>query len=214
MCDDTPKRRSLRLTSRVFDESASAPSDGRQRRPRADATRNREAILAAAHDAFTDATGDPSLEGVARAAGVGIGTLYRHFPTRQDLIAAVYSHELDNALSTVGPLLSHHDPAEALRRFLRGYAGFIATKRGMAQSLQASGERGSTPSSTTRDRVNEAIGTILAAGVEQGAFRADVSADDVTTAMLGVFLSTASNTDDEQALRLLDLVVSGLRSAP
>jgi AcrR family transcriptional regulator len=195
-------------------EVPSFPTSGaQQRRPRADAARNREAILAAARETFVGSAEDLSLEGIARAAGVGIGTLYRHFPTRHDLVAAVYGSELDNVLASVEPLLEGHDAETALRGFLRRYADFIATKRGMAQSLQAMSDRASSPAQTTRERVTAAMGAILGAGVEQGLFRADVSADDVTAAMVGIFLSTADSADDGQALRLLELLVRGLRSA-
>jgi len=194
------------------DSAPPSPSSaGAPRRPRADAARNRATILAAARDAFADAGPEPSLEGIARAAGVGIGTLYRHFPTRQDLIVAVYSNELDAVLATVEPLLANHEPDVALREFMRNYAGFIATKRGMAQSLQAAGDRAAAPSINTRNRVNAAMGTILAAGAERGVLRSDVPADDVTAGMIGIFLSTASSADDEQIVRLLDLLVRGLR---
>jgi AcrR family transcriptional regulator len=182
------------------------------RRPRADAARNRAAIVEAARSAFTAAGEDASLEGVARAAGVGIGTLYRHFPTREELVAAVYASELDAVLATVPSLLAQHAPDAALRAFLSTYAGFIATKRGMAETVRAGAIRSAAESADTRRRVNEAVGLILAAGMEQGVFRAGTAADDVTAAMIGVFLSTAQSADPGQADRLLDLLVRGLRA--
>jgi AcrR family transcriptional regulator len=180
------------------------------RRPRADAARNRAAILAAARSAFTAAGEDVSLEGIARSAGVGIGTLYRNFPTREELVAAVYASELDAVLATVPDLLSRNPPQVALRSFLATYAGFIATKRGMAESVRAGAIRSAAESADTRRRVNEAVGLILAAGIEQGVFRPGTAADDVTAAMIGVFLTTAQSADPEQADRLLDLLVRGL----
>lgn len=182
------------------------------RRPRADAARNRAAILLAAREALTEAGPDAALEAIARAAGVGIGTLYRNFPTREDLVAAVYRNELDTVLATVEPLLAEHEPDEALRAFMQNYAGFIATKRGMAESLRAGGGlRAAAESADTRNRVNQAIGAILDAGVERGVLREDLSADDVTAAMIGVFLSTGRDADEAQVARLLDLLVRGLR---
>lgn len=182
------------------------------RRPRADAARNRAAILLAAREALTEAGPDAALEAIARAAGVGIGTLYRNFPTREDLVAAVYRNELDAVLATVEPLLAEREPDDALRAFMQNYAGFIATKRGMAESLRAGGGlRAAAESADTRNRVNQAIGAILDAGVERGVLREDLSADDVTAAMIGVFLSTGRDADEAQVARLLDLLVRGLR---
>jgi len=181
-----------------------------ERRPRADAARNRSAILDAARAAFTTTGPDASLEGIARAAGVGIGTLYRNFPSREDLVAAVYENELGAVLARAGSLLDEHEPDDALRAFMRLYSGFIATKRGMAESLRAGGERTAAASACTRQRVNGAVGPLLAAGVSRGIFHDDVSADDVTAAMVGVFLTTAGSSDHGQTDRLLDLVVRGL----
>lgn len=180
------------------------------RRPRADAARNRAAILDAARSAFTAAGEDASLEAIARSAGVGIGTLYRNFPTREELVAAVYASELDAVLATVPDILARHAPDVALRAFLDTYAGFIATKRGMAESVRAGAIRSAAESADTRRRVNEAVGLILAAGAEQGVFRSGMSADDVTAAMIGVFLTTANSADPGQTGRLLDLLVRGL----
>jgi hypothetical protein len=95
---------------------------------------------------------------------------------------------------------------------MRNYAGFIATKRGLAESLRAGGARTEAASSHTRERVNAVIGTFLTAGAEQGVLRGGHSADDVTAAMIGVFLATSRTPDDEQAGRLLDLLVQGLRT--
>lgn len=184
-----------------------------RRRPRADAARNRSAVLHAAREAFTADGPDASLEAIARAAGVGIGTLYRNFPTREDLVAAVYENELSVVLERGAALLPTEKPDVALREFMRLYSGFIATKRGMAESLRAGGARTAAASAQTRQRVDATVQPFLVAGAEQGIFRDDVSADDVTAAMVGVFLTTAESTDSAQVERLLDLVVRGLRTA-
>ncbi|WP_431246891.1 TetR/AcrR family transcriptional regulator [Leifsonia xyli] len=186
-------------------------SDPSTRRPRADAARNRAAILDAARPALAGG-GDPSLEAIARSAGVGIGTLYRHFPTREDLVAAVYATELDTVLATMDALLDAHPADVALRAFLRNYSGFIATKRGMAETVRAGALRSAAASADTRRRVNETIAQCLAAGAQQGVLRPDVAADDVTAAMVGVYLSTEQSVDAQQAERLLDLLVRGVRA--
>jgi AcrR family transcriptional regulator len=181
------------------------------RRPRADAARNRAKLVDAATRAFAASGEDTSLEGIARAAGVGIGTLYRNFPTREDLVAAVYAAELDAALDTVDTLLRTMPADEAIRAFMHRYAGFVRTKRGLAEVLREGALRSTAESVGTRDRVNASIGDLLAAGVEQGLVRADVLADDVTAAMVGAFLTTRDVADEAQTGRLIDLLVAGLR---
>lgn len=184
-------------------------SSGCARAPRADAARNRAALVAAAREAFTTAGETASLEAIARAAGVGIGTLYRNFPTREDLVAAVYASELDDVLATAERLRGSLPAEAALRSWLDRYADFFATKRGMVAALRAGTLAGTATAANTRERVNAAMASLLHAGAESGALRADVPADDVTTAMLGIFLAT---DDPEQTTRLLDLLVEGLRA--
>src|ERR1700728_544525 len=107
------------------------PSAAIVRRPRADAVRNRERVLEAAKTVFSAGGPDASLEAVAKRAGVGIGTLYRHFPTREDLFAAVYRREVQQLTELAEQLKSEADPVEALRHWLQSCVTFIATKKGM-----------------------------------------------------------------------------------
>jgi AcrR family transcriptional regulator len=197
-------------------ESGSEPEADAGRPLRADARRNRDKIVAAARAAFTTAdTVSPEnmvpLESVARDAGVGIGTLYRNFPTREALVEAVYAAELDDVTQSAPELLQRFPPDIALRAWLDRYAQFSAAKRGMIGTLRAGWSAGRiTP--RTRERINAAIDMILAAGAGSGSFRDDVQADDVTTMLLGIFLSTAaSHGTPEQRIRLLDLLVDALR---
>ncbi|WP_296371438.1 TetR/AcrR family transcriptional regulator [Pseudonocardia sp.] len=176
---------------------------------RADAQRNRDTLVAVARAAFTAADDTVPLEGIARDAGVGIGTLYRHFPTRESLVEAVYAAELDDVVASAGDLLDRLAPDVALRAWMDRYAEFVATKRGMLDTLRAGWASGRLATPTTRERITGAIATILAAGAQAGSLRADVDPDDVTAMMLGVFLSTASGPSD-QTRRLLDLVADAL----
>lgn len=177
---------------------------------RADARRNRDAVVAAARAAFAAAGDSVPLEGIARDAGVGIGTLYRHFPTREALVEAVYAAELDDVTASAPALLAELPPDAALRAWMDRYAEFSARKRGMIGTLRAGWSAGRvTPG--TRDRVNAAIGAILGAGKRSGAFRDDVEADDVTSMLLGVFLATAASGPTGQTRRLLDLLVDAVR---
>jgi AcrR family transcriptional regulator len=191
--------------------AAGAVAGKKPRSARADAQRNRDQLLRAAGAAFAaagDGAGDTvPLEGIARAAGVGIGTLYRHFPTREALVEAVYAAELDDVTGCVPGLLADLPPDAALRAWMGRYAAFFAAKRGMAGTLRSG--RIATPA--TRERVTGAIATILASGAAAGVLRADVEAQDVTTMLLGIFLSTTAVNTPEQVERLLDLLVDALR---
>ncbi|KIF66738.1 TetR family transcriptional regulator [Streptomyces sp. AcH 505] len=180
---------------------------------RADARRNREKLVAVARAAFAAADDTVALETVAREAGVGIGTLYRHFPTREALVEAVYTAELDAVTASVPTLLDEFPPEVALRAWLNRYAAFIATKRGMAETLRAGWASGRITTPSTRERVTAGIAAILARGARTGTLRSDVDPDDVTAMMLGVFLSTAASSTPEQTGRLLDLLVYALRPA-
>ncbi|MHA3020522.1 TetR/AcrR family transcriptional regulator [Mycobacterium sp. BMJ-28] len=177
---------------------------------RADARRNRERLLVAAASAFASADGPVSLEGIAREAGVGIGTLYRHFPNREALVEAVYRAELGEVAASADELLTRHPPVVALRRWMDRYAGFVAAKRGMAESLHAMFTSGVVQPSQTRSSVLGAVTVLLGAGAADGTLRADIDPDDVVSSLLGIFVASRST---EQAARLLDLLVDGLVAA-
>ena len=177
---------------------------------RADARRNRERLLTAAAAAFA-AGGDPSLEKVARDAGVGIGTLYRHFPSREALVEAVYRGELAAVCAAADDLLAEHEPAAALRLWLDRYADFVATKRGMADTFRAMVGDGTLASARTRESVDGAVATLLAAGARAGSLRGDVEPDDVVTLLVGTFVAVDGLDDRARVARLLDLVCDGLR---
>ncbi|WP_156690276.1 TetR/AcrR family transcriptional regulator [Mycobacterium sp. Marseille-P9652] len=173
---------------------------------RSDARRNRQKLLGAATAAFSRG-GPVSLESVARDAGVGIGTLYRHFPTREALVEAVYRAELAEVAAAAGQLLERHPPEVALRHWMDRYAGFVAAKRGMAESLHAMFDSGAMRPSQTRDSIVGAVDQLLRAGADDGSLRADVRADDVVSSLIGIFLASGS---PEQRDRMLDLLVAGM----
>jgi AcrR family transcriptional regulator len=175
---------------------------------RSDARRNREKLLEVATAAFAGADGRPvSLEAIARDAGVGIGTLYRHFPNREALVEAIYRTELADVAAAAEKLLNRYPPKIALRRWMDRYASFVAAKRGMAESLQAIFESGAMEPSQTRDRLTAALDSLLRAGAEDGSLRSDVQADDVISSLIGLMLASGS---PEQTGRLLDLLVAGI----
>ncbi|MFE9610669.1 TetR/AcrR family transcriptional regulator [Streptomyces sp. NPDC006012] len=187
------------------------PQAGSDRPVRADARRNRDKLIAVARTAFTTGGDTATLEGIARAAGVGIGTLYRHFPTREALVEAVYAAELDDVTTSAPALLDEFPPEAALRAWMDRYAAFFAAKHGMLDALRVSWASGSVTTSGTRERITAALGMILAAGARTGTLRGDVAADDVTMLLLGVFLSLGGDRTPEQTARLLDLVVDAVR---
>jgi AcrR family transcriptional regulator len=173
---------------------------------RADAQRNRDKLLAAATAAFAEAGTDASLEAIARRAGVGIGTLYRHFPTREALVEAAYRNEVGRLAGSAPELLAAHPPDVALAEWMDRFVDYAAAKRGMKSALQAVAANSDLFPSARRQLV-EAIGLLLAAGIDAGTLRADVDAEDVLRAMGGVWLVD----DAEQARTLLRLLMDGLR---
>lgn len=178
---------------------------------RADALRNREALVAVARAAFSAGTHSVPLEDIARDAGVGIGTLYRHFPTREALVEVVYSTELEEVISSASTLLSNLAPEPALRAWMRRYLEFFVVKRGIMDTLRAGWTSGRIATPATRERITGAIGEILTAGVADRTLRSDVTADDVTTMILGIVLATGPTASLSQMERLLDVLVDGLR---
>ncbi|MEM6104919.1 TetR/AcrR family transcriptional regulator [Mycobacterium sp. 050272] len=175
---------------------------------RSDARRNREKLLEVATAAFATADGRAvSLESIARDAGVGIGTLYRHFPSREALVEAIFRAELADVAAAAQQLLDTHPPRIALRRWMDRYAGFVAAKRGMAETLHAIFDSGAMEPGHTRDSIVGAVERLLRAGADDGSLRADVRADDVVSSLIGIFLATGS---PEQTGRMLDLLVAGI----
>ncbi|MET9496043.1 helix-turn-helix domain-containing protein [Streptomyces sp. NPDC006552] len=178
---------------------------------RADARRNREKLLAAARTVFSSTHESASLEAVAREAGVGIGTLYRHFPTREALVEALYAAELDAVVDSAPALLAALPPEAALRAWLERYAAFLAAKRGMSETLRAGWASGSIATPVTRERITATLATFLDAGQQTGTLRADLEPEEVTMMLLGTFLSTQAVNRPEKTARLLGLVVDALR---
>ncbi|MFC3500557.1 TetR/AcrR family transcriptional regulator [Micromonospora krabiensis] len=178
---------------------------------RADAQRNRQRLLDAAVRAFSQRGPEVTLESVARAAGVGIGTLYRHFPTREALVEAAYRNELGKLCDAAAELLEESPPDQALRIWMDRFVDYLATKRGMADALRLVIAAGTNPFAQSRDRLLAALGLLLEAATQAGSVRADVTAADVLTSLSGVSLAAGEPAQREQAGRLLDLLMDGLR---
>ena len=172
---------------------------------RADAVRNRERIIEAAERVFASG-GDYGPEAIAREARVGIGTLYRHFPDRNDLAAAVYDEELQAVAGSVQSLLEETTPLVALRRWMDRFAERLEKKRAMAPALRSLIESRAEGPALAREKLVSAAQEIIDAGTRSGEIRRDVQGDDIVTALIGVCVATAGNDDPEQLARLLDML--------
>ena len=176
------------------------------RRPtRADARRNFDALLGAARDAFAGKGADASLEDIARQAGVGIGTLYRNFPTRQDLFNAVYFGEIDE-LCQAAEDVADLPPWEALTTWLRRFVQYAATKRAIWESLNRDSDR----FKTAREAMYAAGTPLFERAQEAGEARKDVSFDDLLRMVSG--LTAAGFVDDDQRVRVLEIALDGVRA--
>jgi AcrR family transcriptional regulator len=178
---------------------------------RKDAARNREKLLVAAVELFAERGTEGSLEEVAKRAGVGIGTLYRHFPTRDALVEAAYRNEVAQLRAAADELLAELPPDAALEAWMRRFVDYGSAKRGMRDALQSIAGGGATLFADTRGQVTEAVGVLLRAGAEAGTLRADVEAEDVLRAMGAIWLVAEGDEFADQAMRILQLVLDGLR---
>ncbi|HEY8302126.1 MAG TPA: TetR/AcrR family transcriptional regulator [Jatrophihabitans sp.] len=181
------------------------------RAPRKDAARNREALLAAASEVYAERGVEASLEEIARRAGVGIGTLYRHFPNRDALNEAVYRREVDSLCDGVDTLLAENAPVDALAQWMRRFASYVARKRGMAMALKSALGPDNELFSHSHRRIREALATLVDAAVATGEIRSDVDHEDLLRAMSGICMATDSPGWAERTGRLVDLLVDGLR---
>ena len=180
------------------------------RKPRSDAVRNRERVLEAAKAVFSAGGSDASLEAVAKRAGVGIGTLYRHFPTREALFEAVYRREVDQLSELAEQLKGAAAPVDALRRWLKSNVELVATKKGMIAALALAVQGSSELYAYSFDRLTKAIGTLLDRAVAAGEMRSDISPEDVLRALIGMCYMHDQPGWQTTVLRLLDVFVDGL----
>ena len=181
------------------------------RKPRADAQRNRERVLQAAKSVFTAGGSDASLEAVAKRAGVGIGTLYRHFPTREALFEAVYRREVEHLSELAERLKDEAVPVDALRCWLRSVVEFIATKRGMTAALAIAVQGDSELRAYSFDRMTKAAGLLLDRAVAAGEIRSGVSSEDLIRALIGMCILDNQPGWQTSVLRLIEIFVDGLR---
>ncbi|GII57966.1 TetR family transcriptional regulator [Planotetraspora thailandica] len=181
------------------------------RGPRADALRNRARLLAAASNLFVERGPDVPYIDIAKEAGVGVGTIYRHFPTREALIEAAYRSELDAVCEAAPELLGSLPPEQALRTWMDRFIDYMTTKIGMGEAIRAVMTAGGNPYAQSRDRLDAALETLLAATVEAGRTRIEIEADDVLMSLSGIAMAAGAPDQREQASRMIDLLFEGLR---
>src|SRR3954469_10755329 len=181
------------------------------RRPRSDSVRNRELLLEAAAAVFGGGGPDASLDAVARRAGVGIGTLYRHFPTREALFEAVYRHEVDQLGDLAERLATEAAPVDALRRWLHANVQLVATKKGMLAGLALAVQKPSELYVYSFERLTKAAGVLLERAGAAGELRQDITPEELIRALVGMCYMHDQPGWQPSVLRLVDVLVDGLR---
>ncbi len=177
---------------------------------RADAQRNVDSLLEAAKKVFAVSGVDAPVREIARKAGVGVGTFYRHFPDRAGLIAAVFRREVDACADAAPQLSADNPPFEAMAKWIHLFAAFIATKRGLASALHSGSPAFETLPAYFDQRLRPALASLLDAAVASGEARTDVDADDIIGAVASLSMATKPARPD-QAQRMVALFIDGLR---
>jgi AcrR family transcriptional regulator len=176
---------------------------------RADARRNNERLITAAREVFTKYGGDASMEAIAKEAGVGVGTLYRHFPRRIDIVEAVYRTDVDHLVQTAETAVAELDPWPALVAWLDAFVRYAQAKRTFLKELREAFEKNPQLRVTSRDRTNQALDLVLRRAQAAGVVRADVDGADLMQ-LIGPMCTNAT-LSEEQSHRLLAMVLDGLR---
>ncbi|MGC2030113.1 MAG: helix-turn-helix domain-containing protein [Steroidobacteraceae bacterium] len=177
---------------------------------RADAQRNIDTLLQTAMAVFATSGVDAPVREIAEKAGVGVGTIYRHFPQRSDLIAAVFRREIDACADAAPVLAAQHAPGEALSRWMQRYADFIGAKRGLAKALHSGDPAFDTLPAYFKQRLEPALRTLLKSAASAGQVRPDIAAEELLGAVAGLCMQ-AYEQGPKHARRMVSLLVDGLR---
>lgn len=196
-----------------FLEMTKKRSQPDQRKPRADALRNRERILEVAKEAFTRHGADASLDEIAKQADVGAGTLYRHFPTRDALIEAVYRSEVEKLAAAERKLAAAMPPMEALRAWMLLLVDYIAAKHIIAPALNSVVGGPSRLYEGSRGLVQGAIDELVERAKKNGDVRREIDASDLLRAIIGVSHVVSGHDWQRSAKRLVDILIAGSRTA-
>jgi AcrR family transcriptional regulator len=184
------------------------------RKRRADALRNRDRLIEAAKASFGAAGAGVSLEEIAQRAGVGIGTLYRHFPTRDAIVEAVYRREVEQLADAANRLTGSLPAGEALHAWMRLFVDYIATKRVIAPALKAMVDGASELRASSSARITEAMAQMVERAKSVGDIRADADPADLLRAIVGLTQFSSGDDWEASARRLIDILMDGLRSPP
>jgi AcrR family transcriptional regulator len=183
-----------------------------RRKPRADAARNRERILEVAKEAFTRSGANTSLDDIAKEAGVGPGTLYRHFPTRDALLEAVYRSEVEKLAAAERRFAEDMPPIEALRAWMLLFVDYIAAKQIIAPALNTLVGGHAKVIEASYAQIHQAIRALVRAAIESGDIRSDLDAVDLLKALVGVAYVANSPDWQQSARRLVDILITGSRA--
>jgi len=194
-----------------FSRSMPEDSEIKARKTRADSLRNRERLLAAAKAAFTETGAEAPLEDVARRAGVGIGTLYRHFPTREALVAGVYAREIEQLAASAEALLADRPAGDALGAWLDLLVDYMAAKRVIAPALRADPGEGSQLYASSGSTILATLQKLTDAAHAAGDIRPDIGFEDILRLMSGLSQGYEQPGWDAGARRLLSVMMAGLR---
>jgi len=204
--------RRLSPVATIFQMAVERPQSS-ERKPSADAQRNREPILEVAKRAFTRSGANASLDDIAKEAGVGPGTLYRHFPTRDELLEAVYRTEVKKLAAAQRKFAETMPPLEALRAWMLLFVDYIATKKIIAPVLNAAVGGPSKVVEASYARVHEAMRALVKRAIKNGEVRKDVDPVDLLRALVGVAYLESSPDWQQSARRLVDILISGSRAS-
>jgi AcrR family transcriptional regulator len=190
----------------MSDLNSGKSGNSRSRAPRADAQRNLETLVAAAKTVFARSGVNAPVREIAEEAGVGIGTVYRHFPQRSDLVVAVFRGAVDATADAAPELAAQYPPGEAVAQWMQRFVDFIGTKRGLASALHSGDPAFSTLPDYFRDRFYPALKGLLDAAIAAGELRSDIDPTD-----LFVAAANLAHDDVERGRRMVALLVDGLR---
>jgi AcrR family transcriptional regulator len=190
----------------ILKMSTGTPGDMRARAPRADAKRNLDALVTAARTVFARSGVDAPVREIAEEAGVGVGTLYRHFPTRSDLVVAVFRGAVDAAADAAPQLAAEYPPGEAVAQWMQRFVDFIGTKHGMISALHSGDPAFSTLPDYFRERFDPALKGLLDAAVAAGEMRTGVEPKELLIAAANL-----AHGDLEQGRRMVALLVDGMK---
>ena len=202
----------MAVASRGRGRRPEAKQATRGHKPRADALRNRDRLLEAAKASFAETGAGVSLDEIARRAGVGIGTLYRHFPTRDAIVEAVYRREVEQLADAADRLTGSLPPSEALHAWMRLFVDYIATKRVIAPALKAMVDGAPELYAASGARITEAMGRMVERARAAGEIRADADPADLLRALAAFTHFSAGADWEASARRLIDIMMDGLRA--